>query len=239
MRTTVSSLVSLNLNLDYLAESGLIDPSWVIPLRPAQGQLDALAEFLQNEVDAGRGFLPAPHILLRAFQLPFDQVRVVVLGQDPYPNPGHPIGLAFAVSPRTRPIPRSLSNILTELSSDLGTPAKDPQVLERWSEQGVLLLNRVLSVQPGHAGSHRKRGWEAVTECAIRALDGRPTHQLVAVLWGNDAQSAATFMPNAHIISSTHPSPLSARRGFFGSRPFSQVNRLLGLSESQPIDWLE
>ena len=239
MRTTVSNPVSLNLNLDHLAESGLIDPSWVNPLRPTQGQLDGLAEFLQNEVDAGRGFMPSPDNLLRAFQLPFDQVRVVVLGQDPYPTPGHPIGLAFAVSPQTRPIPRSLSNILTELSTDLGAPVNDPQVLERWSEQGVLLLNRVLSVQPEHAGSHRKRGWEEVTECALRALDARPTHQLVAVLWGNDAQSAATCMPNAHIISSAHPSPLSARRGFFGSRPFSQVNRFLGLNESQPIDWLE
>lgn len=239
MRTTASNPVPLNLNLDHLAESGLIDPSWVEPLSRVQGQLDALAEFLQNEVQAGRGFMPAPDNLFRAFQLPFDQVRVVVLGQDPYPTPGHPIGLAFAVSPQTRPIPRSLSNILTELSTDLGAPAKDPQVLERWSEQGVLLLNRVLSVQPGHAGSHRKRGWEAVTECALRALDGRPMHQLVAVLWGNDAQSAATFMPHAHIIRSVHPSPLSARRGFFGSRPFSQVNRFLGLNESQPIDWLE
>lgn len=238
MRTTASNPVPLNLNLDHLAESGLIDPSWVVPLGPVQGQLDALAGFLQKEVDAGRVYLPAPDNLLRAFQLPFDQVRVVILGQDPYPTPGHPIGLAFAVSPQTRPIPRSLSNILTELSSDLGAPVNDPQVLERWSEQGVLLLNRVLSVQPGHAGSHRKRGWEAVTECALRALDARPGHPLVAVLWGNDAQIAAQFMPHARLMQSAHPSPLSARRGFFGSRPFSQVNTFLGGCESQPIDWL-
>lgn len=237
MNTTAESTL-LTLNLEQLASVGQIDPSWVLPLKPVQGQLDALAEFLQLEVDAGRGFLPASENLLRAFQLPFDEVHVVVLGQDPYPTPGHPIGLSFAVSQETRPIPRSLSNILTELAGDLDAPANNPQVLERWSEQGVLLLNRVLSVQPGQAGSHRKRGWEAITECALRALDVRPQHRLVAVLWGNDAQSAAMFMPHAHIVSSVHPSPLSARRGFFGSRPFSKVNQVL-INRGEPaIDWL-
>lgn len=237
MRKTTAESTLLTLNLEHLASTWLIDRSWVVPLGPVQRQLDALAEFLQTEVEAGRGFLPAPENLLRAFQLPFDKVRVVILGQDPYPTPGHPIGLAFAVSPETRPIPRSLSNILTELSSDLGTLANDPQVLERWGKQGVLLLNRVLSVQPGHAGSHRKRGWESVTECALRALDARPQHPLVAVLWGNDAQTAATFMPHARIISSAHPSPLSARRGFFGSHPFSQVNQVLLDQGERTIDW--
>ena len=237
MNTTAESTL-LTLNLEQLASAGLIDQSWVLPLKPVQGQLDAIAEFLHAEVAAGRSYLPSSENLLRVFQLPFDKVRVVILGQDPYPTPGHPIGLSFAVSLEARPIPRSLSNILSELSADLGASAIDPLVLERWSEQGVLLLNRVLSVQPGQAGSHRKRGWEAVTECALRALDARPQHRLVAVLWGNDAQSAAMFMPHAHIVSSAHPSPLSARRGFFGSRPFSTVNQVLTNRGERAIDWL-
>jgi len=228
----------LSLNLEKLAQAGLIHPSWVEPLSSAQGVLDALAEFLSDEQIAGRGFLPAPQNLLRAFQIPFEQVRVVIVGQDPYPTPGHAIGLSFAVSPETKPLPRSLSNILTELSSDLGEPVADPTVLKRWSDQGVMLLNRVLSVEPGKAGSHRKRGWEAVTECALRALDSRAQKPLVAMLWGKDALTAAAFLPCAHIITSAHPSPLSASRGFFGSHPFTRVNQELIEQGVPAIDWL-
>lgn len=238
INTLMAKTVPLKQNLEQLAKVGLIHPSWVAPLSPVQGQLDALAEFLSREQASGRGFLPASESLLRAFQIPFEQVRVVIVGQDPYPTPGNAIGLSFAVSSETKPLPRSLSNILTELSSDLGEPVTDPTVLTRWSDQGVMLLNRVLSVEPGKAGSHRKRGWESLTECALRALDARAQGPLVAVLWGNDAKTAAAFLPNAHIITSAHPSPLSASRGFFGSRPFTQVNAYLAKQGSVPVMWL-
>lgn len=234
----MAKTVPLSLNLEQLAKVGLIHPSWVEPLSPVRGQLDALAEFLSSEQSTGRGFLPTSDNLLRAFQIPFEHVRVVIVGQDPYPTPGHAIGLSFAVSSGTKRLPRSLSNILTELSSDLGEPVSDPTALGRWSDQGVMLLNRVLSVEPGKAGSHRKRGWESLTECALRALDVRSQEPLIAVLWGNDAKTAAAFLPRAKIISSAHPSPLSASSGFFGSRPFTQVNDYLVKQSSVPIKWL-
>lgn len=231
-------MMAPHLNLERLARIGRIHPSWVEPLTPVQNELDALAEFLHSEEESDRGYLPSSQYVLRAFGIPFNKVRVVIVGQDPYPTPGHPIGLSFAVSPETKPIPRSLTNILKELSADLHSQISDPSILARWGDEGVMLLNRVLSVQPGKAGSHRQHGWEAVTECALRALDARPGTSLVAVLWGNDAKSVTAFMPRAHIISSAHPSPLSASRGFFGSRPFSRVNDYFVARGEPAINWL-
>jgi uracil-DNA glycosylase len=206
-------------------------------LVPVQPQLDALVAFLDAEAASGAEVFPDRSHVLRAFQIPFDDVRVVIVGQDPYPTPGHAVGLAFSVTPETRPIPRSLANIFRELTADLGNPMAGDGDLSPWAEQGVLLLNRVLTVRAGEAGSHRGQGWEAVTECALRALDARPHAPLVAVLWGNDAQRAREFLPHATVIESAHPSPLSASRGFLGSMPFSKVNAALGSLGQQPIDW--
>lgn len=195
-----------------------------------------MGEFLREELDAGRHYLPAGANVLRAFSFPFDAVRVLIVGQDPYPTPGHAVGLSFSVAPDVRPLPRSLSNIFNEYSQDLGHPQPANGDLSPWSEQGVMLLNRVLTVQPGTPASHRGKGWEAVTECAIRALVARQK-PLVAVLWGRDAATLKPMLGDSATIESVHPSPLSASRGFFGSRPFSRANELLQQQGVEPIDW--
>jgi uracil-DNA glycosylase len=224
------------LNLEALAEAGLIHPSWVGPLRPVQAQLDALAVHLGEEKKLGIRILPAPDHIMRAFTIPFNEVSVVIVGQDPYPTPGDAVGLAFSVAPG-QAIPRSLANIFTELHSDVGMEKPVSGDLSPWCDQGVMLLNRVLTVRAANAGSHRGMGWESVTEQALTMLDRRPGDQLVAVLWGNDAQSAQEYLPNSLVISSVHPSPLSASRGFFGSRPFSKVNAALVEYGKTPINW--
>jgi uracil-DNA glycosylase len=180
--------------------------------------------------------------VLRAFRQPLAGVRVLVVGQDPYPTPGHAVGLSFAVDGGTRPIPRSLANIYKELDADLGLPPRIHGDLGHWAEQGVLLLNRVLSVRAGAAGSHRNKGWEAITAAAIGAVANRCTvtggpAPLVAVLWGKDAESARPLLGPAPVIASAHPSPLSASRGFFGSRPFSRANALLQAQGNGTVDW--
>ena len=185
---------------------------------------------------AGRGYLPAGDHVLRAFERPLSDVKVLITGQDPYPTPGHPIGLSFAVDRDVRPLPRSLGNIYAELESDLGIPPAPHGDLTAWSDQGVLLLNRVLTVRPGEAGSHRRWGWEQVTELAIRALVARD-RPLVAILWGKDAANLQPLLGDTPVIVSAHPSPLSARRGFFGSRPFSRANALLEGLGASPVDW--
>ncbi len=195
-----------------------------------------MGQFLRAEVAAGRGYLPAGEHVLRAFTQPLDAVRVLVVGQDPYPTPGHPVGLSFSVSPQTRPLPRSLQNIVREYVDDLGLPPPRTGDLSVWAERGVLLLNRVLTVQPGLPGSHRGKGWEPVTECAIDALVARGG-PLVAVLWGRDAQSLRPHLGAVPVVASAHPSPMSADRGFFGSRPFSRVNVLLAGQGAPPVDW--
>ncbi|WP_394941877.1 uracil-DNA glycosylase [Psychromicrobium sp. YIM B11713] len=220
----------------------LLSPDWAAALRSVEPQLKDLGRFLHSEFDTaqqsngGPGFLPAPKHVLRAFQQPLEQVKVLVVGQDPYPTFGHPIGLSFAVERHTRPLPRSLSNIYRELQDDLGIPPAAHGDLSSWSQQGVLLLNRVLSVRVGSPGSHRGKGWEAVTETAIRALVAR-NKPLVALLWGNDARNLTPLLGATAIVSSPHPSPLSASRGFFGSRPFSKINQLLEQQGSSAIDW--
>ena len=192
--------------------------------------------FARAAATAGEQVLPAPENILRAFRQPFDDVRVLIVGQDPYPTPGHPVGLAFSVAADVRPVPRSLGNIFTELQADLGLPTPPDGDLTPWTRHGVLLLNRVLTVRSGAAGSHRRHGWEAVTEQAIRALAGRGT-PLVAILWGKDAENLRPLLGGTPTIVSAHPSPLSARRGFTGSRPFSRANTLLAEQGAAPVDW--
>lgn len=222
--------------LDQLAAAGRMDPGWATALQPAAGRIHAMGDFLRAEIAAGRGYLPAGDRVLRAFEQPLSEVRVVIVGQDPYPTPGHPIGLSFAVERDVRPLPRSLVNIYRELQDDLGIEPAAHGDLSAWSEQGVLLLNRVLTVAPGRPASHRGRGWEEITEVALRALGSRGG-PLVAILWGNDARRARMFLGDTPAIESVHPSPLSAARGFFGSRPFSRANDLLRQQGAEPIDW--
>ncbi|CAN7314622.1 uracil-DNA glycosylase [Knoellia sp. LjRoot47] len=214
----------------------LVHPSWARALAPVEPTLSELGAYLREELAAGRGYLPGGDHVLRAFEQPLDDVRVLVVGQDPYPTPGHPIGLSFAVAPDVRPIPRSLANIYTELQSDLGVPAPSTGDLTPWAERGVLLLNRVLTVRPGASASHRGKGWEQVTDCAIDALVARGG-PLVALLWGRDARSLRSRLDGIPCVESPHPSPLSARSGFFGSRPFSRVNHLLEQQGAAPLDW--
>ena len=213
-----------------------LDPGWAQVLAPVAPQLAAMGTFLRAEVAAGRTYLPAADRILRAFEQPFADVRVLIVGQDPYPTPGHPIGLSFAVDRQVRPLPRSLVNIYTELATDLEIAPAAHGDLTAWAEQGVLLLNRVLTVRPGEPASHRGKGWEAFTEVAIRVLVARGG-PLVALLWGRDAQTLIPMLGSVPHISSVHPSPLSASRGFFGSRPFSRVNALLTEMGAKPVDW--
>jgi uracil-DNA glycosylase len=218
--------------------SEIVEPGWARALEPVADQVTAMGEFLRQEIAAGHGYLPTGENVLRAFTFPFDDVRVLIVGQDPYPTPGHAVGLSFSVAPDVRPLPRSLDNIFREYATDLGHPAPSNGDLTTWSQRGVMMLNRVLTVRPGTPASHRGKGWEAVTECAIRALVARP-QPLVAVLWGRDAGTLKPMLTGDHCltIESVHPSPLSASRGFFGSRPFSRANQLLTEVGSDPIDW--
>ena len=222
--------------LQGLVDRGLMASDWAEALAPVDERIGALGRFLREEIAAGRGYLPAGDHVMRAFVRPLRDVRVLIVGQDPYPTPGHPIGLSFAVAPEVRPVPRSLANIYAELSSDLGLAPVAHGDLSAWADQGVMLLNRVLTVSPGAAASHRGRGWEAVTECAITAL-ARRGGPCAAVLWGRDAQSLKPMLGPIPWVESAHPSPLSASRGFFGSRPFSRVNRLLADQGAGPVDW--
>lgn len=222
--------------LPELADAGLIDASWAEALAPVAGDIARMGDFLRAEVADGRDYLPAGDRVLRAFQQPVDDIRVLIVGQDPYPTPGHPIGLSFAVERHVRPIPRSLANIYRELVDDLGIEPPAHGDLGAWNRNGVMLLNRVLTVRPGESGSHRGKGWEAVTDHAIRTLVGRDA-PLVAILWGRDAQSLAPLLGDTPRIASAHPSPLSASRGFFGSRPFSRANALLEADGGRPVDW--
>jgi uracil-DNA glycosylase len=214
----------------------LMAPDWAEALEPVAEQIAEMGAFLRAEIAAGRTYLPAGENVLRAFAEPMADVKVLITGQDPYPTPGHPVGLSFSVAPDVRPLPRSLVNIYAELQTDLGIPPAPSGDLTPWSRQGVLLLNRVLTVRPGESASHRRKGWEAVTEQAIRALVARD-RPLVAILWGRDAQSLRPLLGEVPAIESVHPSPLSASRGFFGSRPFSRANELLAAQGAEPVDW--
>ena len=215
----------------------LVHESWVPHLADQRDNLARLGEFLRTESQAKRAWAPAGSNILRALKQPLDDVRVLIVGQDPYPTPGHAVGLSFSVAPEVKPIPRSLANIYKELTIDLGVKTPSNGDLTPWTKQGVLLLNRVLTVQLGEPGSHRGQGWEEFTAAAIRAIADRPDQPVVAILWGKDAQSAADLLDDAPVIASAHPSPMSADRGFFGSRPFSRANELLEELGADPIDW--
>jgi len=216
--------------------SQVVETGWAATLAPAAERITAMGGFLRAELAAGRRYLPAGENVLRAFGQPFADVRVLIMGQDPYPTPGHAVGLSFSVPPGVRPLPPSLVNIFREYTADLGYPTPADGDLSPWTERGVLLLNRVLTVQPGRPGSHRGKGWEEVTEQAIRALAARDT-PLVAILWGRDARSLAPLLGKVPLIESAHPSPYSADRGFFGSRPFSRASLLLEQQGGEPVDW--
>jgi uracil-DNA glycosylase len=213
-----------------------VEAGWARALQPVAPRIAAMGDFLRAEIAAGRTYLPAGQNVLRAFQQPFADVRVLIVGQDPYPTPGHPVGLSFAVAPDVRPLPKSLVNIFKEYSDDLGHPLPSCGDLTPWTEQGVLLLNRALTVQPGKPNSHQGKGWEEVTEQAIRALAERGG-PLVAILWGRNARNLKSLLGDVPCVESTHPSPLSAHNGFFGSRPFSRANELLAGQGAGPIDW--
>lgn len=216
----------------------LMAPDWADALADQESRIHAMGDFLRAELTAGRGYLPTGDKVLRAFTRPMSGVRVLIVGQDPYPTPGHAIGLSFAVESHVRPLPRSLVNIYRELHDDLGIVPAEHGDLSGWFDQGVLLLNRCLTVQPGRPAAHRGKGWEQVTQAAIEALAGRGG-PLVAILWGRDAQSLTPVLRSAGVpvIASAHPSPLSASNGFFGSRPFSRANQALASQGAAPIYW--
>jgi uracil-DNA glycosylase len=224
--------------LASLVDRELMAADWAQALAPVEDRITAMGRFLREELAAGRSYLPDGDHVLRAFQRPLADVRVLIVGQDPYPTPGHPIGLSFAVARDVWPLPASLRNIYVELRDDLGVVPPKHGDLTAWADQGVMLLNRVLTVRPGESASHRGRGWEEVTECAIRALAGRGG-PLAAILWGRDAQSLKPLLGPVPWVESVHPSPLSATRGFFGSKPFSRVNRMLAQQGGGPVDWAQ
>jgi len=219
-----------------LVDKGLVAPDWAQALAPVDEQIATMGRFLREEVAAGRGYQPEGDLVLRAFGRPLADVRVLVVGQDPYPNPTHPIGLSFAVERHVWPLPPSLVNIYVELRDDLGIAPPRHGDLSAWADQGVMLLNRSLTVRPNDSNSHRGKGGEAITERAIVALAERGG-PCVAVLWGRQAQSLKPLLGPIPWVESVHPSPLSARRGFFGSKPFSRVNRLLEEQGAAPVDW--
>jgi uracil-DNA glycosylase len=214
----------------------VVEAGWAQALQPVAERIAAMGDFLRAELAAGRRYLPEGKNVLRAFQQPFADVRVLIVGQDPYPTPGHPVGLSFSVAPDVRPIPRSLQNIYREYAADLGFEQPSNGDLSPWSTRGILLLNRALTVSPGKPASHRGKGWEEVTDQAIRALVARE-QPMVAILWGRDAQNLRPLLGKVPCIESAHPSPMSADRGFFGSRPFSRANELLAGLGGEPVDW--
>ncbi|MBW3576760.1 MAG: uracil-DNA glycosylase [Actinobacteria bacterium] len=216
--------------------AAVVHPTWAAQLEPVRQRLGELGDFLRGEQAAGRRFLPSGGRILAAFQQPLDEVRVLLVGQDPYPTPGHPVGLSFSVAADVRPLPKSLQNIFAEYQADLGFPPPSNGDLSSWSTRGVMLLNRVLTVRAGATGSHRGNGWEEVTEHAIRVLAARD-RPLVAILWGRDAGNLRPLLGAAPVVASSHPSPLSAHHGFFGSRPFSRANALLERQGAPPVDW--
>jgi uracil-DNA glycosylase len=216
----------------------IMSPDWAEAMAGVEGQIHQMGDFLRAEVAAGRRFLPAPENVFRAFGTPLNDVKVLIVGQDPYPDPRFPVGLSFSVQPEMRPIPQSLQNIYKEIVDDVGGTVPVNGDLSGWAEQGVMLLNRTLTVQAGRPNSHQGKGWEPITETAIKALNDRD-RPLVAILWGSNARQLKLFLtnPKIKIIESVHPSPLSAQRGFFGSKPFSQTNDYLEEQGLTPVKW--
>ena len=200
------------------------------------GKFDSLMEFFNSSTLNLQEIYPAPTQIFRVFKLPLEKIKVVILGQDPYHTPGVADGLAFSV--QTTKLAPSLRNILKEVQTDLGQTIIQNGDLTPWLEQGVFLLNNVLTVEKGHAGSHRQIGWEQITEDCVKMLSTKLPHA-VFILWGSDAQAKAKIIDSSKhlILQSAHPSPLSAYRGFFGSRPFSQANQFLKSHGYEEIQW--
>jgi len=208
-------------------------PSWQTALA---GQRELLAE-IEAKISTDAAVAPALPLVMRAFEQSVDSVRVLIVGQDPYPTPGHAIGLSFAVSPEVSPLPRSLQNMMRELRDDLGRDVTNGGDLQHWAAQGVMLLNRHLTTSSGQSAAHFDAGWSRFTDAAISVLNRARGRKLVAILWGNEAISMQRLLPDVQVISSGHPSPLSARKGFFGSKPFSRTNEALGFVGEEKIDW--
>ena len=208
-------------------------PSWQQALA---GQRDLLDQIEAN-VSTDAAVAPAMPMVMRAFEQDIDLVRVLLVGQDPYPGPGHAIGLSFAVAPEVSPLPRSLQNMMRELRDDLGREVSNGGDLQRWSQQGVMLLNRHLTTSSGTSAAHFDAGWARFTDAAISVLNRARGRKLVAILWGNEAIALQRLLADVQVVSSAHPSPLSARRGFFGSKPYSKTNEALKFVGEQPIDW--
>jgi len=216
-------------------------PSWLAAIGDEfdKPYMQSLKAFLTKEKTAGKNILPHSSLWFNALNsTPFEDVSVVILGQDPYPTPGHAHGLCFSAMPEVKPLPKSLININKELIEDLGINNSHTAYLQPWAEQGVLLLNSVLTVIAGNANSHQGKGWEGFTDAIIKALNERET-PVVFILWGAYAQKKAAFIDsNKHcVIKGVHPSPLSAYRGFFGSKPFSKTNEYLESIGRTPINW--
>lgn len=217
-----------------------IEPSWKEALKEEFGKeyFEKLTKFVKDEYRS-KAIYPPPKFIFRAFELtPFNKVKVVILGQDPYHGAGQANGLSFAVPPEVRP-PPSLQNIFKELETDLGPVTNKTGDLERWAKQGVLMLNATLTVRANTAGSHQHKGWELFTDAVIKAVNDQKEH-VVFILWGNYAkQKGAHIDRNRHyVIESVHPSPFAAHSGFFGSKPFSKTNEYLKANDETPIDWL-
>jgi uracil-DNA glycosylase len=208
-------------------DSSRVHSSWLPVLDPLRGQINEILKGIDSET-----VTPAPDLIFRAFSISLDDVRCVIIGQDPYPTAGHAHGLAFSTDSHVRPLPKSLHNIFLERESDLGISPTSNGDLSAWSAQGVMLLNRVLTTEVGIANAHSTVGWQKITEAVARELGGR---DVVAILWGNQAQELSSYF--TYRVESAHPSPLSSYRGFFGSKPFSRVNEILASQGKRPIVW--
>lgn len=212
----------------------LVPEQWREILEPYREKVDEIGVQLQARADAGERILPDKKFVFRALELSPDDVRVVIVGQDPYPNITDAIGLAFSVSPRTSGLPGSLMNIQKEIMTDIGSTATADGDLSRWSNQGVLLLNRVLTVTAGESASHANLGWQAITQAIVADCAER---EAIGVLWGNSARELSGLFKPENLVEGVHPSPLSAHRGFLGSRPFSTINEKLVKQGHQAIVW--
>ncbi|WP_300427835.1 uracil-DNA glycosylase [uncultured Thalassolituus sp.] len=223
-----------------MTKPGELHPSWqaMIGSEFDQPYMQNLKEFLQAEKSAGKTIYPPGPLIFNAFNhTPFDQVRVVIIGQDPYHGPGQAMGLSFSV-PQSVKVPPSLVNIFKEIQQDLGLTMSGSGDLTPWADQGVLLLNATLTVEQAKAGSHQKKGWEQFTDAAIAALNVQ-REGLVFVLWGSYAQKKGAVIDRTKhlVLESVHPSPLSAHRGFFGNRQFSTINDYLISRGEAPVNW--
>jgi uracil-DNA glycosylase len=208
-------------------------PSWQQALAGQRALLDQI----EAAVSTDAAVTPALPMVMRAFEQSVDSVRVLLVGQDPYPSAGHAIGLSFAVAPEVSPLPRSLQNMMRELRDDLGRDVSNGGDLQSWASQGVMLLNRHLTTSSGTSAAHFDAGWSRFTDSAITVLNRARGRKMVAILWGNEAMTLQRLLTDVQVVSSAHPSPLSARRGFFGSKPYSKTNEALKFVGEQPIDW--